>query len=140
MPLTLEAPGRLSTTICCPICRERSGASRRAVMSGALPAAIGTMKRMGRDGYASELARPATTASTTAISKRAGFATGGSIRVESGSIGRLLPCLGAYAVNSVLLSWRPWRLGGEASFLKERLMRIVLIGVSHWHTPFYSEP
>ena len=36
--------------------------------------------------------------------------------------------------------YRLYRGGYDARVSRGRTIRIVLIGVSHWHTPFYLEP
>src|SRR6266705_219421 len=52
IPIIWPAPGRLSTTNCCPSDSESFCASARAMMSVPPPAAEGTMKRTGFAGYA----------------------------------------------------------------------------------------
>ena len=44
-------PGRLSTTICCPISLANSAPRMRATVSVALPAACGTISLIGLSGY-----------------------------------------------------------------------------------------
>src|SRR5258706_5004467 len=56
VPMLPAAPARLSTTTCCPICWLMSVASKRAVTSGPLPAAKGTINRIGRSGYSAAAA------------------------------------------------------------------------------------
>src|SRR5262245_14042574 len=45
------APGRFSTTTCCPKLFAISRASRRAMVSALPPGGNGAMKRIGLDGY-----------------------------------------------------------------------------------------
>src|SRR5712691_6238968 len=51
MPIIWPAPGRLSTTNCRPNDSESFSATARAMMSVPPPAAEGTIKRTGLDGY-----------------------------------------------------------------------------------------
>jgi hypothetical protein len=48
--MLLAAPGRLSTMICWPSRSDSHWPTRRAMMSGALPAGKPTIMRTGRDG------------------------------------------------------------------------------------------
>src|SRR5687768_16684369 len=65
MPMVSAPPGRFSTTTLVPSCLPSSGASRRATLSVALPAACGTIMRIGRSGYCAA-ALPAKTSSARA--------------------------------------------------------------------------
>src|SRR5688572_8652745 len=47
----VPAPGRFSTTTCCPRYSDTFGATARAVMSVPPPGADGTTKRIAREGY-----------------------------------------------------------------------------------------
>src|SRR5687767_6450019 len=67
MPMVRAPPGRFSTTTLAPSCRPSSGASRRATLSVALPAACGTTSRIGRSGYCAP-APPAETSKATVSS------------------------------------------------------------------------
>src|SRR5258706_85223 len=64
MPIIWPAPGRLSTTNCCASDSESFCARARAMMSVPPPAAEGTMKRTGLDGYAAVCAGACAQAST----------------------------------------------------------------------------
>src|SRR5688572_26672696 len=64
MPMVRAPPGRFSTTTLAPSWRPSSGASRRATLSVALPAACGTIMRIGRSGYCAP-APPAETSKAT---------------------------------------------------------------------------
>src|SRR6266853_4681229 len=61
IPIIWPAPGRLSTTNCCPSDSESFCASARAMISVPPPAAEGTMKRTGFEGYPVCAAAPAQT-------------------------------------------------------------------------------
>src|SRR5258706_6988933 len=50
MPMVSAPPGRLSTITGCPSSRAMPGATSRAMLSVALPAACGTTRRIGRSG------------------------------------------------------------------------------------------
>src|SRR5687768_6704914 len=50
MPMVSAPPGRLSTITAWPSSRARAGATMRAMLSVALPAACGTTRRRGRSG------------------------------------------------------------------------------------------
>src|SRR6266849_10708499 len=69
IPIIWPAPGRLSTTNCCASDSESFCASARAMMSVPPPAAEGTMKRTGFDGYAAVCAGACAQASSK-IGKR----------------------------------------------------------------------
>src|SRR5688572_32839229 len=51
MPMVSAPPGRLSTTTGCPSSFDNAGPTMRAMLSVALPAACGTIRRIGRSGY-----------------------------------------------------------------------------------------
>src|SRR5688572_26732325 len=68
MPMVSAPPGRFSTTTLAPSCLASSGASRRATLSVALPAACGTIMRIGRSGYCAA-ALPARTSSARAAAR-----------------------------------------------------------------------
>src|SRR3954462_2304590 len=70
MPTVSAPPGRLSTTTDCPSCLESAGASRRAKLSVALPAACGTTRRTGWAGYCARATGGATSATTSAASEK----------------------------------------------------------------------
>src|SRR5688500_19262367 len=56
MPMVRAPPGRLSTITCWPSIFDSSGATRRAMLSVALPAAWGTTRRIGRSGNSANAA------------------------------------------------------------------------------------
>src|ERR1700689_3565994 len=51
-------------------------------------------------------------------------------------------CAGRRNARTMSISLKRWpmRQSGGSVVEGTAIMRIVLIGVSHWHTPFYSEP
>src|SRR5262245_45551048 len=61
-------PGRLSTTICWPISLPSSAPRMRATVSVALPAACGTISRIGRSGYSATAWVASTQASRPMVS------------------------------------------------------------------------
>src|ERR1700680_2223758 len=65
--MLVPAPGRLSTTTCCPSCSERLRATMRASTSGALPGVEGATRVIGREG---ESCACATSCSARATAKR----------------------------------------------------------------------
>src|SRR5262249_51578461 len=51
MPICPLAPGRFSTTICCPSLSDTFGPMRRERMSAASPGGYGTITLIGLEGY-----------------------------------------------------------------------------------------
>src|ERR1700730_10597951 len=62
--MLVPAPGRLSTTTCCPSCSERLRATMRASTSGALPGVEGATRVIGREGESSAWATPGRASAT----------------------------------------------------------------------------
>src|SRR5216110_1740195 len=60
MPTVSAPPGRLSTITAWPRAFAISGATRRAMLSVALPVACGTTRRIGRSGHSARAAPAAT--------------------------------------------------------------------------------
>src|SRR5688572_28652554 len=77
-PMVSAPPGRFSTTTLVPSWRPSSGASRRATLSVALPAACGTTRRIGRSGYCAK----ATCATAAQMAIASNFMSGLQLRAH----------------------------------------------------------
>src|SRR6185503_9494271 len=71
MPMVSAPPGRLSTMTGWPSSLDSAGATMRAMLSVALPAACGTTSRIGRSGYCAAAGHAAPRATTNARCFRA---------------------------------------------------------------------
>src|SRR5687767_10838843 len=76
MPMVSAPPGRLSTTTAWPSSFASAGATMRAMLSVALPAACGTTRRIGRSGNWARLGAAASHAAPRATSKAGSFRLG----------------------------------------------------------------